>query len=93
MVHLDKRSPHKAPNYCIQGTARELLIDALLKWSTTRWGEAVVLPVHDELVAMVPEDEAAEATAALEECMTNDLHGVAIKAEASEPSFAWADSV
>jgi hypothetical protein len=34
-----RTQPHKAPNYCIQGTARELLIDALVRWSQTRWGE------------------------------------------------------
>lgn len=78
---------------CIQGTARELLIDALMRWSQTRWGDRVLLPVHDELVVKVPEDEAEEATAALVEAMTSELHGVAIKAEASAPAFAWQDSV
>jgi len=92
VVHLDKDLPHKAPNYCIQGTARELLIDALVRWSDTRWGNAVLLPVHDELVVMVSEDEAAAATAALVQCMTNELFGIPIVAEPSEPSFEWKDS-
>lgn len=78
---------------CIQGTARELLIDALVRWADTPWGEATLLPVHDELVVMVPEDEAQAATTALTEVMTNELGGIAIAAEASEPTFAWADSV
>ena len=93
VVHLDAAFPHKAPNYCIQGTARELLVDALVRWNQTRWGRAVLLPVHDEVVAHVPEDEALEATAVLAECMTTELHGVPIIAEASEPAFAWQDSV
>lgn len=92
VIHLPKLAPHAGPNYCIQGTARELLVDALLRWRQTRWGEAVLLPVHDEIVVMVPEDEAQEATAALVECMTADLAGVPIVAEASEPSFEWKDS-
>jgi DNA polymerase I-like protein with 3'-5' exonuclease and polymerase domains len=65
VIHLPREYPHKAPNYCIQGTARELLVDALLAWDQTRWGGGVVLPVHDEIVAMVPEADADEATAAL----------------------------
>ncbi|BEL07846.1 hypothetical protein Q0Z83_060370 [Actinoplanes sichuanensis] len=77
---------------CIQGTARELLVDALLEWDRTRWGGGVVLPVHDEIVAMVPEADAVEATAALVRCMSRELYGIEIKAEASEPSFAWRDS-
>jgi DNA polymerase I-like protein with 3'-5' exonuclease and polymerase domains len=92
VIHLPKGSPHAAPNYKIQGTARELLMDALLRWNQTRWGNAVILPVHDEVVAKVPEAEAQEATEALVACMTSELYGVTIKAEASEPSFAWADS-
>jgi hypothetical protein len=42
-------------------------------------------------VAKVPAAEAADATAALLQCMTTELYGVTIKASASEPSFAWAD--
>jgi P4 family phage/plasmid primase-like protien len=93
VAHLPPDFPHKAPNYCIQGTARELLVDALLRWSATRWGGAVLLPVHDELVVMVPEDEAEEATTALETAMTTDLYGIPILAEASVPSYSWSDSV
>jgi len=91
-IYMPKDRGYAAPNYCIQGTARELLIDSLMRWSGTRWGDATLLPVHDELVVHVPEDEAEEATAALVECMTSELHGVQIIAEASEPSFAWRDS-
>ncbi len=41
---------------------------------------------------MVPEREAEEATAALTECMTSELFGVPIIAEASSPTYAWSDS-
>ncbi len=92
VIHMPKDRPYAAPNYCIQGTARELLVDALMRWAETPWGHYPLLPVHDELVAHVPEDQAAEATAALTECMTSELFGVPIIAEASEPSFEWKDA-
>jgi P4 family phage/plasmid primase-like protien len=92
IIHLDPKYPHKAPNYCVQGTARELLIDALIRWSMTPWGGCTLLPVHDELVVMVPEQEAEAATHALTTCMESSLFGVHIAAEASKPSFAWRDS-
>ena len=92
IIHLPADVPYKAPNYCIQGTARELLADALLRWQDTPWGNATVLPVHDEIIAAVPEADAAAATKALAECMTSELNGVPIVAEASTPSFAWQDS-
>jgi DNA polymerase family A/3'-5' exonuclease len=92
VVGLPRAYPHKAANYAIQRTARELLVDALLRWQQTPWGDAVLLPVHDEIVVMVPESDAAEASSALVNCMRTELNGVPILAQASEPSYAWADA-
>lgn len=89
VIYLDRDMPHKAPNYLVQGTARELLIDAFMRWRATRWGECVLLPVHDEIDVIVPEGDADGATAALVECMTGELYGVPIVAEPSAPSYAW----
>lgn len=93
VIHLPRERSHAAANYAIQGTARELLIDALIKWNETRWAGATILPVHDELDAFVPAAEAEEATAVLIECMRTELYGVKIVAEPSAPSPFWADSV
>jgi DNA polymerase I-like protein with 3'-5' exonuclease and polymerase domains len=70
-----------------------LLVDALVRWRDTRWGDCTLLPVHDELIVMVPECDAQEATTELARCMEGDLYGVKIVAEPSTPSFAWQDSV
>lgn len=91
-LHLPRAFPHKAPNYYIQRTAREILVDCLMRWADTKWGDCIILPVHDEVIAMVPEDEADPATAALVECMTDEFMGVPITASANEPSFAWQDA-
>jgi DNA polymerase I-like protein with 3'-5' exonuclease and polymerase domains len=93
IIHLDPALPHKAPNYAIQGSARELLVDALIRWRATKWGTCTLLPIHDELIVMVPEDEAEEATKALVECMETTLMGVRIKVEADDPWTAWPDAV
>jgi len=92
IIHLPREYPHKGPNFCIQGSARELLIDAMVKWRDTKWGDCTLLPVHDELDVFVPEAEAEEATSALVGCMRSELYGVAIVAEPSAPAYAWADS-
>lgn len=78
---------------CIQGTARELTMDAILRWAQTEWGTCTLLPVHDELDVAVPAQDAERATAELVRCMETELHGVRISAEASAPSYFWADSV
>lgn len=92
VIHLDPSLPHKAPNAAIQGTARELLIDALVRWQETPWGDCTLLPVHDELDVFVPEADAEQATAELVRCMETELYNVAIVAEPSTPSFFWQDS-
>jgi DNA polymerase I-like protein with 3'-5' exonuclease and polymerase domains len=92
VVYLPEGSPHKAVNYAVQGTGRELLVDALLRWRDTPWGRNVLLPVHDEIIVMVPKPDATAATSALVECMHTTFHGVPIVAEADEPTLAWADA-
>ena len=92
VIYLPLAFPHKAPNYCIQGSARELLVDALLRWSDTPWGESTVLPVHDEILAAVPEPDAQHATDALVAVMRTELFGVPITAEPSPLAPAWADA-
>lgn len=52
----------------------------------------MLLPVHDEILAMVPEQDGAVATAALVDCMQTDFHGVPITVETDEPTHAWADA-
>ena len=91
VIHLAE-SPHKAPNYAIQGSARELLVDALVRWQDTRWSSCVLLPVHDELDVFVPAQDAEEATAALVACMASTLGPIPIVAEAAKPSVFWRDS-
>jgi DNA polymerase-1 len=93
IIHLPVDKAYAAPNYIIQGTARELLMDALMRWRETRWGTAVMWPVHDEVDAHVPEAEAHDATAELVRCMETTLpSGVRIIAEPSEPSPFWQDA-
>jgi DNA polymerase I-like protein with 3'-5' exonuclease and polymerase domains len=71
----------------------KLLVDALIRWRDTRWGDATLLPVHDELVIQVPAQDAETATAELVRCMEGELYGVHIAAEASRPAAFWQDSV
>jgi P4 family phage/plasmid primase-like protien len=92
VIHFPPDRAYAAPNYCIQGTARELLVDGLMQWAQTRWADCTLLPVHDELLVMVPEHEAEEATTELVRCMTTELYGIAIKVEPSEPADAWQDA-
>src|SRR5690606_42065348 len=93
VIHLPRDCPREAVSYGVRGFAGELLVEAYLRWRQSKWGDRRSIPVHDAIITFVPEDEAEEATQALLECMETSLYGVRIKAEASQPSFHWADSV
>lgn len=91
LTYLPQDTPHKAPNYAIQSTSREALVDALERWEQVRPG-LVLMPVHDEILVQVPEDEAEQATKDLVECMTTEVMGVPITASANVPAARWADA-
>lgn len=91
-LYLDPETPYKGPNYVIQGTAREIIVDGMQRWEHTRWGGGVVLPIHDEIVTFVPEEEALEAAEELRRCLCGEFQGVEIGAEASEPWLQWPDA-
>lgn len=88
---------HAAGNGAIQGTARELLVDGLLRWKYSQWGGVPVLPVHDQLVATVKEDEARAATTELARCMTTSVLSspgfeIRVGVDVDEPFVSWPDS-
>lgn len=90
IIHLDPRQPHKGPNYLIQGTARELLGDTLVAWDGTEHGGGVLMPVHDEVVAMVAAEKAQDGLDTLMRVMTHRLGDIAITASAGgPPARSW----
>lgn len=92
-IFLPRRAEHATGNYMIQGTARELLVDAVHRWRQGPWRDCVIVPIHDEIVVFdVPEAEAADATAFLVQCMESSVGEVRIAAEANPPSPYWLDA-
>jgi DNA polymerase I-like protein with 3'-5' exonuclease and polymerase domains len=96
LVYVTK-GPHAAGNGAIQGTARELLVDGLLRWKNTRWGKLAVLPVHDQIISLVPSCEAEVATQELARCMSTDVLSspgfhVSIGVDVDKPFISWPDS-
>lgn len=60
---------YKFPNKLVQGTAADLLKDSIAKIHEA--GVPMILPVHDEIIAHVPEEDAEEAARIIERCMTD----------------------
>ena len=85
---VDQRKPvyeqaYKFPNKLIQGTAADLLKEAIRRIHAE--GIEFILPVHDEIIAHVDEADAEEAVRLIEHYMTDHadkIHNVPITAEA-----------
>lgn len=66
-------APHAFSNYAIQGTARELLLDGVIRWSYGPWGHLPILPIHDEMLLWVKEADFEPATAYLQQSMESTI--------------------
>lgn len=72
----------KATNTVIQGYARDVLADAMLRVADDpELGPGLVMPIHDELLVQVPEASAEALLERLVALMTTSVEGIPIPAE------------
>ncbi|MFF1377532.1 DNA polymerase [Streptomyces sp. NPDC058308] len=86
---LDRDRTYSVVNYACQSAARDLLGQAMLNIESAGLLEYCRLPIHDELLASVPEREAEEFAREFEKCMTMNLYGVPIVADAEIGGRSW----
>lgn len=68
---VTKGREYPAVNYKIQGHAAEVLKRSMIDAESTGLGDWMVLPVHDELLFEVPQDQAEDACTAIRKVMEN----------------------
>lgn len=71
-AYLEPEHAYRGVAYLVQGTARDVFADALLDLAAT-YDDALLLPVHDEIVMQIRQGESTEAIA---KCMTREFRGV-----------------
>ncbi|GGM78598.1 hypothetical protein GCM10012275_56550 [Longimycelium tulufanense] len=86
---LDGDRMYAALNYVIQSTARDLLAEALLRLEDTGLGDYLLLPVHDEVIAQAPTNQAEEVAHEIGKVMSTSLHGIPIDAEGEVYGPSW----
>ncbi|MFE5901104.1 DNA polymerase [Streptomyces sp. NPDC056488] len=86
---LDRDRTYSVVNYACQSAARDLLGQAMLNVQAAGLLEFCRLPIHDELLASVPQRDAAEIAREFERCMSMDLYGVPIVADAEIGGRSW----
>lgn len=86
---LDRERAYAVVNYACQSAARDCLGQSLINLEERGLLDTLRLPIHDEVLASVPEREADDYARAIAECMTFDLYGVPIEAEAEVGKRSW----
>ena len=88
---LDRDRLYAAVNYTTQGSAAEVMKEAMRAVDSAGLGGYVLLPIHDELLIQAPEDTVAETVAAVAEAMTMDFLGVRLDAGGEVFGRSWGD--
>jgi DNA polymerase-1 len=70
-IPLKPSQEYAALNYATQGPAAEYMKQALVNIDASGLGDAMLLPIHDEILLEVPEEQAEEALKIVESCMTD----------------------
>ncbi|MGW5639613.1 DNA polymerase [Streptomyces sp. NPDC003832] len=86
---LDRERVYAVVNYGVQSAARDCLGQSLIMMEEAGLLPYLRLPIHDEVLASVPAAESADLAREIERCMTFDLYGVPIEAEAEVGKRSW----
>lgn len=89
---LEQDALYKGVNYLIQGTAADLLKQALIRLDLCGFGETMLLPIHDEVLFDVPAEDAETIAKEVGDVMTDlDHFAVPITASADVMEGRWGD--
>ncbi|MBJ6623617.1 DNA polymerase [Streptomyces sp. DHE17-7] len=89
ILPLDRNRMYAVVNYKCQSTARDVLGQAMIHMRDAGLLEYMKLPIHDEIVFSAPKSDAKDIAREFEKCMTMDLFGVPITAEADLGGRSW----
>lgn len=86
---VDRDRTYANTNYHVQGAARDVFADSLLRLRAAGWADHLWLVIHDEILLHVPVELAEAACEALEAAMCGVWFGVPIEAQAEIRGDRW----
>lgn len=89
VLPVNQDRPYAALNYMIQSTSRDITASALLRLDEAGFTPYLRLPIHDEVVAEVPEKFAERGAEMIAEIMACELHGVYIGSDHEIYGKSW----
>lgn len=89
VLWTDKERPYAALNYMVQSTSRDITAAALVRLDAAGFTPYLRLPIHDEILACLPEEHAETGANRIAEIMAQYLDGVHIAADADVFGPDW----
>lgn len=89
VLKVDKERPYSALNYMIQSTSRDITASAIVRLVDQGYGSYLRLPIHDEVLACVPEEEAKLFAENIAAVMEMTFKGVHIASDADVYGVSW----
>ena len=89
VLPVDKERPYAALNYMIQSTSRDITASALVRLDKEGFTPYLRLPIHDEVVAEVPEQHAEWGAERIAEIMSCEFRGVHIGSDHEIYGKSW----
>ena len=86
---LDKDRLYSATNYVVQSTARDIFAQGIVDLFDAGLGDYLLLPVHDEMVAQAPVEDAEEIARAIGEAMNGEFFGLPIVSDPEVAGPSW----
>lgn len=87
---VDQTRFYSATNYVIQSASRDLLAQSIVDLFAAGMGQYLLLPIHDELLAQAPAEDAADIANHIAKLMEHDdFYGVQIAAEPTVVGPSW----
>jgi DNA polymerase I-like protein with 3'-5' exonuclease and polymerase domains len=89
ILTLDRDRTYAAINYMIQSTAADVLKNAMEALFTAGLGEYLLMPVHDEMIAQAPAEDAEDVARAIREAMETTVGSMKLDSDGVVYGFSW----
>lgn len=86
---LDRQRMYAVVNYQCQSAARDVLGQSMINMEAAGLLPYMRLPIHDEILAFAPKEDASDISREFKRCMTMSLRGVPITADAEIGGRSW----
>jgi DNA polymerase-1 len=86
---LDRDRLYASTNYMVQSTARDVIAQAIVEMFDAGLGDYLLLPVHDEVLASAPREDADDVAREIGKVMSRDFYGVPLTATGEVTGRSW----